>query len=244
MNITKQVSVWWSVMLLLLLSPGGVLAGGLGIQGTRVVFKEGESSNNVTLLNRGDSPYLIQSSVMEWHSDTPSKAIMVIPPLFRLEPHSQGTVRLVRTGVTLPENRESVFQFVARGIEGTKDPKHTSEAVSSAALGISLGFAVKVFWRPAGLDMTPTVAYSKLQFHRKGERIIVNNPTPYYMTFASLNVGGKKVNVSASSVQQMVEPMGEVSYVVPEGISGNNVTWTLLNDSGVETPVQKSVIGA
>lgn len=219
----------------------GAQAGGMGLDRSRLVFNENDTTQTVTLYNRGDNPYLVQTSLTQWGNETPVTGFAVIPPLFRLEPQGSGALRIIRTADSgLPHDRESVFLLRIGTIEGSKNPLAPQK--SSATLGISLGFVLKVFWRPAGLAMTQGEAYGRLTFHRKNGQVVVSNPTPYYQTFASLSVGGKKVAVDAPDQEQMVAPSGEVSYPLPAGVKNNSVEWTLIDDFAQASPVQKGTL--
>lgn len=56
---------------------------------------------------------------------------------------------------------------------------------------------LKLFWRPADLKEADALqAYEKITFLRQGNRLIAKNPTPFYVSFGELAVGGKSVPVT------------------------------------------------
>lgn len=51
---------------------------------------------------------------------------------------------------------------------------------------------LKLFWRPSQLkEADALVADEKITFRRQGDTLIANNPTPFYVSFGELAVGGK-----------------------------------------------------
>ncbi|MGJ3449122.1 fimbrial biogenesis chaperone, partial [Enterobacter sp. PTB] len=67
--------------------------------------------------------------------------------------------------------------------------------------------SVKVFWRPAGLDKPNAVedAAGKLKAAVRGDTLTLTNPTPYWVTFRSLTIGG--VDMSSAELVHMVPPL-------------------------------------
>ncbi|MCU6244086.1 fimbrial biogenesis chaperone [Enterobacter asburiae] len=241
-KINRGVIAAWGFCCLVASAPPAALAGGLGLGQTRVVYHEGDTSQSVTLHNAGENVYLIQASVTDKNQSTSTPVFSVLPPVFRLEPDADSVVRIVRTGGDLPRDRESVFRLRIGSIEGHKGELPTQLADKEGVGGtisLSIGFSIKVFYRPNGLSMTPEEARSKLTFSHHGNRLVIKNPTPYYLTFASLNAGGKVVDVSAGDGMQMVSPYAQTEYSLPGGMKGNRVVWTVITDSGEMSPEQK-----
>lgn len=51
---------------------------------------------------------------------------------------------------------------------------------------------LKLFWRPASLGNGDALtAWEKLKFHKEAGKLIVKNPTPFYISFSDLTVSGK-----------------------------------------------------
>lgn len=241
-KVNRGVIVAWGVCCLIAFAPFTALAGGLGLGQTRVVYHEGDASQSITLHNGGGNVYLIQAGVTNINQNTATPVFSVLPPVFRLEPESDSVVRIVRTGGDLPHDRESVYRLRIGSIEGRKGELPTQPADKDGVGGtisLSIGFSIKVLYRPNGLSMTPEEARSKLTFSHHGTKLIITNPTPYYLTFASLKTGGKVVDVSAGDGMQMVSPYGQTEYSLPAGMQGNKVVWTVITDDGNMSEEQK-----
>lgn len=218
---------------------------GIGLGQTRIVYHQADASQSISLHNSGDSVFLVQARVSDWGADKAADNFTVLPPLFRLEPQSDSVLRVIRTGDGLPKDRESIFHFRINAIEGRgKALPEVSGSNSgvAASLGISLGFSIKLFYRPSTLSMPVAQAYKMLTFSKEGQVLKVSNPTPYYLTFASLSVGGKTVDLSKDSASSMLSPFGQGQLALAGGTAGDKVAWTLIDDYGVETAVQKGAL--
>ncbi|WP_226864133.1 fimbrial biogenesis chaperone [Enterobacter ludwigii] len=196
---------------------------GVSLLQTRIVYPQSAQSVSVTLHNSGNEVYLVQAAVMDWDTNKTSPLFSVQPPLFRVEAMSNGVVRVVRTGGGGPQDRESVFRFRINAI-----PSGTAPIKGGASLSIALGMGIKLFYRPDGLEMNPDEAYGKLNFSRQGNTVVVKNPTPYYLTFARLSLGGELVNMD--KFPAMIAPFSQARY--PEAGHGSQVEWVLITDYG------------
>lgn len=220
MKIIQMAVTVWVVVCALVIQDAQA---GVSLGQTRLVFPQSESTRTITLYNSGSEAYLVQAAVTDWATNQPVKAFTVLPPLFRLEGNSSNVMRVVRTGGDFPQDRESVFHFRVNAIPAGKSPG----AEGRSSLAISLGMGIKLFYRPDGLPMTPTEAYGKLTFQREGKEVEVNNPTPYYLTFARLSLGGTSVNLDSSPA--MVPPFSRQRY---PSASGDRAEWVVITDYG------------
>jgi P pilus assembly chaperone PapD len=198
---------------------------GISLGQTRLVYQQGTAAQSLSIRNTGDDFYLVEAAVTDWVSNRPTSDFSVLPPLFRLESNSDNVLRVVRTGGNLPQDRESVFHLRVNAIPGSQN-KQTA-AKGGASLAISLGMGIKLFYRPDGLSMTPEEAAKTLTFSRQGQEVLVNNPTPYYLTLARLSLGGVSVNLDNSPA--MLAPFSRQRY---PSASGERAEWEVINDYG------------
>lgn len=206
-------------------SPAGVEIGG-----SRLVYEGNDRQATLSVSNPDDRPYLIQA----WVDKNPAagdgdNTFVATPPLFRLEPHSRNSVRIVYTGKPLPTDRESLFWLSIKTVPGI--PKEEANR-----LLISVKSVFKLFYRPAGLSGDPATAYEKITFTRRGGQVFVSNPTPYHISFYELTVGNVLVKTPPT-----LKPMSEQALAVPAGDAGT-VSWRTLNDFGGITDVKKAKI--
>lgn len=86
----------------------------------------------------------------------------------------------------------------------------------------------------------------KITFNRQGDTLIAKNPTPFYVSFGELAVGGKSVPVKETkttpgAISMMVAPFSEQRFALPASAKGA-VTWTAINDFGGQTPQRKQAL--
>ncbi|HDY0526977.1 TPA: molecular chaperone, partial [Escherichia coli] len=96
---------------------------------------------------------------------------------------------------------------------------------------------LKLFWRPASLDNSDALtAWEKLKFHKEAGKLIVKNPTPFYISFSDLTVSGKNIVPTESKSEpgallMMVGPFSEQRFSLPVG-AGSIVEWSVITDYG------------
>ena len=192
---------------------------GLVMGGTRIIYQEGKREASISVTNADThSPYLVQSWVENYSANDKSRVpFIVTPPLFRLDPEQQNVLRINFTGAGLPKDRESVFWLNVKSIAPT--PKGE---VNKLQVNIKSKF--KIFYRPQGLAGKPSEAWQQLKFHMAGNRLVAQNPTPYFVSFFSVSVGGKEINEPG-----MIGPLTSKEWPV----SGSGaVKWRAINDFG------------
>ncbi|HGY3715835.1 TPA: molecular chaperone [Citrobacter gillenii] len=194
---------------------------GIVIGGTRVIYNGDKKETSAAIRDPDKSGvYLVQSWVDS--GEKQSKApFIVTPPLFRINPGEENMLRIVRTGGSLPEDRESVFWLNVKSIPATDDSQPHNNV-----LQVVVKSRLKLFYRPAGLEGQPETAYHKLSVARSGNRLTVNNPTPYYVTLFTLKVDGLEIKDA-----DMVPPKGNVSFTLPSA-TASTVTWQAISDYG------------
>ncbi|EKS6645820.1 molecular chaperone [Enterobacter hormaechei] len=199
---------------------------GISLDRTRLIINAGDTGMvkvQNELNTKNAAPFLIQSTVTEYGKNTrPEQGkFFVSPPLFRLDPGGNMGVQVQLLSTDgLPTDRESVFSFRAKAIPQAPD------ASVKNYMAIIVTSAIKVFYRPDGLSGKANDSYKAIHVIRQGDKLLVTNPTPYYVTFQTLSVGGKNVPHG-----DMVPPLGSQAYIVPAGAAGK-VSWQTINDYG------------
>ena len=68
---------------------------------------------------------------------------------------------------------------------------------------------------------------NKLTWRRAGNTLQVNNPTPYVINFNEITLGDKKLDDVT-----YVMPSGSARFPLPNGSTGNTLTFKVINDYG------------
>lgn len=207
---------------------------GVVIGGTRLIYDGARKEASLSVRSdAGDkAPFLIQSFVDDnGPKGTDSKPqkppFVVTPPLFRLDAGQENVLRIIRTGGALPEDRESVFWMNVKAI-----PANNPDDGDKNVLRFSVKNRIKLFYRPAALDKVPDDLFKQVTFRAAAGTLTVTNPSPYYLTFLNLTVGGGVVNTT----DVMVPPKGSAQYALPKAVSGK-VSWQYINDYGSASEV-------
>lgn len=194
------------------------------VGGTRVIFEGTKKETALSVENKDKVANLVQSWVTPADAATPAKeAIIVTPPLFRLDAGDKNVLRIARSGLPMPEARESMYWLNVKGIAATNDSS------ASNSMQIAVNSRIKLIYRPASLVGTyPEQQTQKLSWHIVDNKVVVNNPTPYYMNFATVKINGKNVESIT-----WVGPNSDASFILPAGTGGGKIAWRIYNDFGM-----------
>ena len=95
---------------------------------------------------------------------------------------------------------------------------------------------ISQFYRAVELPNTLANAYKKLTFSRHGDQLQINNPSPYYISFHNLKIGGNEIkNIT------MIAGKSTLTLPLPTGHSGS-VSWQAISDFGGISPVATAII--
>ena len=192
---------------------------GVVIGGTRIIFDGAKKEASISITNPDDAPYLIQSWIDVQDGQSGKAPFIITPPLYRLDGGQKNLERIVMTG-SLPQGQESLFWLNIKAIP--------SASKQMNSLQIAVKTRIKLIYRPESLRAsTPEEQTNKLTWHRAGNALQVNNPTPYVINFNEITVGGKKLDDVT-----YVMPSGSVRFPLPNGTNGNTLTFKVINDYG------------
>lgn len=194
------------------------------IGGTRVVFDGSKKETSLSVENKDKVANLVQSWITPADASTPGKeAIIITPPLFRLNVGEKNVLRIVRSGLAMPEDRESMYWLNVKGIAATQDE------MPQSSMQIAINSRIKLIYRPSALKgMTPESVTDQVNWRIANGKIIVNNPTAYYMNFSVVKINGRTLPEVT-----WVSPKSEATFPTPSDIHGGKITWRLYNDFGM-----------
>ncbi|EFC55635.1 fimbrial biogenesis chaperone [Enterobacter cancerogenus] len=194
---------------------------GVIINGTRLIYQGGKKESSIGISNPDATDYLVQSWADSGGKNLAKAPFLITPPLFRLDAKEDNVLRVVRTGGNLPEDRESLFWLNIKAIPSSK----RVEGVNT--LQIAINTRIKLLYRPESVKGKPEDVADKLEWHREGNDLVVNNPTPFYMNFQSVTLNGHKIDKAGWAV-----PETQTHIALPAHTGGSNVTWSIITDYG------------
>ncbi|HHQ6576281.1 TPA: fimbrial biogenesis chaperone [Serratia fonticola] len=208
-------------LLVATLASAGIAQAGVVVGGTRLIYDGDKKESSLSVNNPDKTPYLIQSWIETTAGGAEKAPFMVTPPLFRLDGGQENVLRVVRAGGNLPSDKESLYWMNIKSIPSvTKDSNQNT-------LQIAVKTRIKLIYRPEGLKGVPEEQTEKLTWQRKGNSVQVTNPTPFYMNFQQVKVGGQELKEVT-----YVAPMGTTTFALPAGASGGSVSWKIISDYG------------
>jgi P pilus assembly chaperone PapD len=204
------------------------------IGGTRVILPAKDGEVTVRLTNDNATPALVQAWIDTGDAkstpDTVDTPFLITPPMFRMEPHRDQSLRILQTREPLPADRESLFWLNVLEVP----PKPADrDAAASNYMQLALRSRLKLFFRPAGLQGDPLKAPAELAFHVSGNALVVHNPTPFHITMTDVVVDA--AGKALTSEGGMVAPMSELRLTVTglsAGVAGAPVRFNAINDFG------------
>ncbi|CAH6321000.1 fimbrial biogenesis chaperone [Pantoea agglomerans] len=221
-------------LLSLLFITQSVLAG-MTISGTRIVFPGNEREHMVRTNNKSSSPLLVQVWVDDGTTNGDINKLKVpftvTPPVYRVEPGKGQSVRLIYNGMTLPQDRESVFWFNMLEI-----PPVNESVADKDRLELAFRTRIKIFYRPSILKASALREFNSIKWQviSPAEGIKVTNPTPYYISFDSAYIVSG--NTKSQLKSDMIPPFSTKEMLLdpkaPRPTSVNSVLVRVINDFG------------
>ncbi|HCT9109859.1 molecular chaperone, partial [Proteus mirabilis] len=192
---------------------------GVIISGTRVIYNEGNKNVSINVKNPDKMPYLIQSWIDDFEEKKQSK-FTITPPLFRLNPDKENTLRIFLTEEGLPSDQESLFWLNIKTIPATEKTENS--------LQIAFKTQMKLIYRPKSLkDVNFEEEQKKLSWSKERGKVIVYNPTPYFMNFQTIKFNGKLVDDVSYA-----KPFSTKSFDINDNNEHGLISWELINDYG------------
>ncbi|WP_017901656.1 fimbria/pilus periplasmic chaperone [Pseudomonas asplenii] len=192
------------------------------ITGTRVVYPADQKEVTIRFENKNSKPALVQVWLDSGDEEaTPEQArvpFLATPPIFRMEPGRQQVLRLSYTGEPLPKNQESLFWLNMLEV-----PPKMQANEEESQLQLAFRTRIKVFFRPTDLPLEVSQAAGKLRWSltrdERGQALEVTNPTPYHLSFDSvelLTAGQRHTKPTGESADDnMVNPHASNRFPLP-----------------------------
>jgi P pilus assembly chaperone PapD len=220
------------------------------IGGTRVIFPAQDGEVDVRLTNQNATPALVEAWIDSGDpKSTPDKVntpFLITPPLFRMEPNRDQSLRILFTHSEqpLPADRESLFFLNVLEVP----PKPSGpQYVGKNYIQLAIRSRLKFFYRPAGLAGDPQKAPNQLSFKAANDAgavfLVVHNPTPYYVTIGQLtvDVGGVSHKVDTGMVAPLSDLRLAISDLKQAPSAGSVIQYDCINDYGADVVLKGNV---
>ncbi|MBF5009672.1 molecular chaperone [Burkholderia pseudomultivorans] len=249
MNRPHALNVLGRALLTICACHASLAAASVVMTNTRVIFAGDAKEQNLQFTNLDDSPSVMQVWVDAGDAkstpDTADAPFLVNPPIFRIEPRTGQTARLIFVGSDLPQDRESIFYLNSLQI-----PSLNAAYADQNRMLVMLRNRIKVFYRPATIEGSSASVPDKLALHldrHDGKtRVVLDNPTGYFVSVLGGSAAcGTQV---ATFTADMVAPRSSARWVLngacPPGPDAVKITIRYVNDYGaVDTHEYRSTRG-
>ncbi len=202
------------LLLCLLMCVAGSTQAAISLGQTRVIYNENDKAATFNVVNNVDEPYMVQTWLDRGNPDeTPTNLPMLVtPPILKLDGHKAAVLRTIYQGSGLPQDIESVLWINVQEIPTVSDTNN--------ALQLAQRIRIKLFYRPAGLDINLPDAVAKLQWQCHGTTLRAINPTALHISLTQLHVNGRDVDAD------MVNPRAQRDFSLKQAVSGPfNFSW-------------------
>jgi P pilus assembly chaperone PapD len=200
----------------------------VNVDRTRIIFSANQTSQTLNVKNGPENPTVVQiwsdeGDLMQ-SPDLSKTPVFAMPPMMRLSPDEQRSIRLVlTTRHSLPEDRESLYWLNVYQIPALTQQTGSAERKIVLPLRIRL----KVFVRPATLNAPKPDDVQKLRFVVKGNQLSVENPTHWFMSLR-LQIAN---NIQVNDV--MVAPLSTQSITLSQpALPNEKVSYEVFDDNG------------
>lgn len=214
----------------------------------RVLFSSSDSDRRLLIVNNDShAPVLLQSWVDDGSSGDMNKEknypFVVIPAVVKMSPGKIINLKILPTEKmrNLPRDRESVFWINLYEIPGVKK---SQQKENTNKVEVGLNTQLKIIYRPfkGGLGIKNIAESLKISLADNGSSLEITNPTPYYVTLASVTIKSSSGEQSLKlDMNRMMAPFSYKRFAIPKATNSkqNAVEYNLLDDAGNEVGFSK-----
>ena len=254
MKFELRFVISWLMTLAIFLSyaNSSIAGDGILLQSTRIIYSSSKANGiTFTVTNKTSNDYLLQSRVSPWpeneyfsgetdnfNSNVSERKLdgsertvpfIVLPPLTRFDSGEAINLNIRLTEKTLPNDRETLFTLKIKTIPG----QSLKEDDKQPSLALALQNNLKLFYRPQEIiTLDAEIRSDKLIFQYMENHLLVENPTPYYITFSDISVNNNSISLN----NRMLSPYSTAQY--PMNDTPEVISWSILDDRGSSTEVK------
>lgn len=204
----------------------------LKLNSSRVIYHPNSKGVSITVSNAQEYPILVRPTILSGDKKNISKSYIATPTLFKIDEKQNSKIRL--TQIDQSENksdRETLNWLCVLGVPPSNDGdewnKTQNKNLPIIDFKINVKTCIKIFNRPNILQISSEDAASSLIWSKQNGKLMIENPTGYYINFNSISIDGYNINNVS-----YVEPFGKKEFNLPKSIKANTVLWSVITDIG------------
>lgn len=210
------------------------------VNGTRFIYPGNEREITVQLSNTADRPALAQAWLDNGDAnatpDTITTPFLITPPISRVDAKSGQTLRIkLANKGSLAANKESLWWL---NILEIPPSNAGSKQEGQNVLQLAIRSRFKFIYRPTGLG-NRDAAPQQLVLTAAGNRLTMNNPTPFYITVTRISRDGR---TALNGRTVMLLPQTNATVTVNSAIKhGETLVINNINDYGSDIAIKTVV---
>ncbi|MGL5384881.1 MAG: fimbria/pilus periplasmic chaperone [Enterobacterales bacterium] len=165
---------------------GTANAGGVGLGATRLIYPSDTKQISISVRNTDENQAFLIQPWIEDKNGEKSNDFLVTPPLSVLKPKQENLLRIVYTGPSLAQDKETLFWLTVKAVP----PQHET-ANNKNVLQLASANRIKIFYRPTSLTTPPQDAPELLTAKIQEQNIVLSNASEYHVTMVNLNANGQ-----------------------------------------------------
>lgn len=219
----RRVLFYMSIMMVLSTVMSAKAYAGVVLGNTRIIYPADSSEVTLGLKNTETSQTFLVQSVIEDARGEKQQNFVVTPPLFVLKPGSENKLRIFhKTLIPMAGDRETLFWMSIKAIPSAsrqEDGNFVQFAVTNR---------IKLLYRPKGLKVPDDSVWKKISFSRRGNDVVMHNPTRYYMNIGSVKAGD-------NFAESLTLAPDETKAIFKNFTTGKSAEVIFINDFGGES---------
>lgn len=157
---------------------------GVVLGNTRLIYPADSKEVTLSLKNTETSQTFLVQSVIESAQGEKQQNFAVTPPLFVLKPGGENKLRVfLKNSAPMSADRETLFWMSIKAVPSA------SREEEGNFVQFAVTNRIKLLYRPNGLKMPDESVWKKITLTKRGNDLVMTNPTAYYMNISSLKAG-------------------------------------------------------
>lgn len=204
----------------------------LKLNSSRIIYHPDSKGVSITVSNQQGYPMLVRPTILSGDKKSILKSYIATPTLFKIDEKQNSKIRLTQIDKSENKpNQETLNWLCVLGVPPSDDSDEWNETHKKNSpiidFKINVKTCIKIFNRPNVLRGTSEEAASSLIWSKKDGKLIVDNPTGYYINFNSISIDGHNIKKSG-----YIEPFSKKEFNLPKDITVNKILWSVITDIG------------
>ena len=99
----------------------------------------------------------------------------------------------------------------------------------SNTIQLAVRHRMRLIYRPKALSsLSINGEAQKISWHKNGNKLTINNPTPFFYYFNTVTIGGREIKNEINSIP----PLTSKDVTLKTNVTGSSISWKIMNDFG------------